>query len=58
VFLELTILKHPLDVEAVGGTRLVVGALLEVGSQLSGAGVVNHARVVLRNGIWVESGSR
>ena len=50
---ELTVLKHPLHIEAVSGTCLIVRTPLQVRCQLPRSGVVDHPRVVLAYGVCV-----
>ena len=47
----LTILEHPLNVEAVGGARLVVRAALEVARQLTRARILDYPRVAVVDGV-------
>ena len=42
---ERTVGEDPVDVQAVGGARLVVGAAPHVGAELPGAGVADDPRV-------------
>lgn len=42
---SITVLEHPLHIQPVGGTRLVIGAALQVVGQLPGTAVVNHPGV-------------
>ena len=43
----LTILKDSLNVEAIGGTRLVVGTPLEICSQFPRPTVINYSGIAL-----------
>ncbi len=52
VCILLTILKDSLDIEAVGGAGLVVGAPLEVRGQFPGPRVLDHSRVAVIDSIW------
>ena len=47
----LTVLEHPLHVEAVGGARLVVRAALEVARQLTRARILDYPRVAVVDGV-------
>ena len=47
----LTVLEHPLHVEAVGGARLVVRAALEVARQLPCARILDYPRVAVVDGV-------
>ena len=49
--LLLTVLEHPLHVEAVGGARLVVRAALEVTRQLPRARILDYPRVAVVDGV-------
>lgn len=53
----LTILKDTLHIQAVGGAGLVVGATLQIAGQFPGTGVVNHARIALADGVYIDIGS-
>lgn len=48
----LTVLKDPLHVQAVRGTRLVVCAPLQVAGELPRPGVVDDPRVGGTDGVW------
>ena len=48
----VTVLKDALDVQPIGGARLVVRTPLEVVREFSRARVVYHARVTLANRIY------
>jgi hypothetical protein len=50
---QLTVLKHPLHIEAVSGTCLIVGTSLQICCQLPRSGVIDHPRVVLAYGVCV-----
>lgn len=41
----ITFVEDTVHVKPVGGTRLVVGASLEVVTELPGTGIINHPRV-------------
>ena len=47
----LTVLEHPLHVEAVGGARLVVRAALEVARQLPRARILDYPWVAVVDGV-------
>lgn len=48
----LTVLKDPLHVQAIRGTRLVVCAPLQVAGELPSPGVVDDPRVGGTDGVW------
>ena len=53
-----TVLEDALDVEAVGGARLVKGAASQVGGQFPRPAVVDQPRIVLVDGVCGPASSK